>query len=442
MSYEATYLEARKKYWTEADKLKAGRTLKSVVEEPSIVALVKKMDGASGSPDAMKTALQAYSDSYNKYLEKIAAQTKKEQVDQGKMKALLDAYGKALRTLFFNYQQDHMKQVAARKAMADRQAEAKSELKAAAAAVANSAATAAAQRNLKLALEDFKKRRNEHLTAITAMYQEARVASSDLTKLSTKASQSVDMALNLAKVGKLIDAKKVADEAAIAAKSVDEVASKLAADYQKKITDKFTKDRELGFGHYEKQGLLESQEAEFKKGQVEAKGIFDKAVALGMETLNLIRKFEAMAKQSGQAAEEARKAASVQEVAPDILKGLLSAQEEVMELAKLLTESLSEGTGLSVLTNGKAALERKSAAEAVLRKSAIEKEVSKLKGFVDQARAIANAQTTKVPPELKTKDLYKTALTKMSTSLLEATRSFNAFSKQATELATQLGAVK
>jgi hypothetical protein len=297
----------------------------------------------------------------------------------------------------------------------------------------------AAERNLKLALADFKKRRTDHLTAITKMYNATKQASSDVTKWATKASQSVSAALNLAKVGKLTEAKQVADDAAAAAKDLAATAKALADDYQKDITDTYTKDRNLGFADYEKQGLLESQEADFKKGQRDAKDIFDKAVAMGMETLALIRKYELMAEQATQAAGEARKAAGVKEVASDILQGLLTAQKEVLGFAKLITESVAEGTGASSMKNGQGALDRKAAAEYQVRKSAIEKEIIKLKGFSDQAKATANAQTTKIPPELKTKDPYKAALAKMIVAASEATRAFNQFSKEGNVLAEKLG---
>jgi hypothetical protein len=316
---------------------------------------------------------------------------------------------------------------------------------------ANAAAAVAAARNLKKALEDFKAKRTLHLNAITELGREVDDAAGRVRTWHATARDSVTEALNFAKAARLDEARRVADTALEAAHNATTLATRLNGDYEKKITQTFQKDRNLGFLTYEKSlGLLTTQEQAFKTGQVEAKAIFDRAIELGTQTLTKIKNMVLLAKQSEEAATAADHAANVQDIRPAIRSSLESAQREVDTLGGKITEQINNHrSGSGLLPSGQAILDRAAVpgtrAEAVrqapVKAQGIEEMISKIGGWTTQVEQLTKAQIGKVPPQLKSDDEFKTALARLATSAGAAKRAYNLFMNDGNAMATKLKAL-
>jgi hypothetical protein len=280
-----------------------------------------ELDRVNGkSPLEMTTAGKSYFQDSAAYLQKIDLQIAKEKIDKLKTKPAFATFVKAVRAIGEDFVADvKIKNQSDLEAKSTPKSEESIEAKARS---GTEAANAGAQRQLKVALEDFTKRRQNHLDAVTKISNEAVTILKDIKELHASAKKAVMDAMNVASEGNMFAAKRLATEAGDAAKKAKTAATNLKNAYDDRIMKVFQEDRDLSFLSYKY--LQPEQKGAFLEGQKGAEVIFTKAVETGTTVLKSINAMHLLADQAATYASQTEKIANGEDV------------------VKLLQESLGE----------------------------------------------------------------------------------------------------
>lgn len=445
MPADQKYTAARKEFLEKAKALKPSSALEAFVQEEKLKSAAKKLDDVAGKTSVlMTTALKEYEAYRPVYVKKVETQVDKEK-EKTKIKPFFSKYSLTLKAIADEYSKDvaQMAETEKKKALIADEAKKKAD------AGIQAAAKAAADRHLKAAVADFGKRRQTHMDEVAKLEQQLAPIAKNVKDWHAIARDAVASSLSLGKIGKLAEARKIANDAKEAATKARQAANQAKLDYAEKITKRFQPDRNLGFGSYDL--LQDFQKADFDKGTAPFKTIFDKAVEKGTLVLKLIQSFEIYAEQAEQAAKEADAAASVKDIRTPIRAGLATAKKQIDQTVADVLEQIDASrkggpyyNGQNTLADGRgqdAGRKQTAITTKEMRARALEEKAARISLLMKEAQTLLNAQTQKVPAELKAEEEFKKILAEMAVAAGKAKQAVNLYARDSEDLAKALRAL-
>lgn len=437
MGYEAEFKAVRKERVTALQKLKPGSVFEAFVGEEKMVTQFKALDNAG---DDAKKLVDSHGDAakyFKVWVNKIREQLKKEKGDQKALGKIVDGLEDDVQKL--------LQEIESKAKRLQTMAEGPEGGK----AVVDKMVEAVRQKKLKAALAHFEERRRIHLAAIEDIEKEVKSAGPQMRKWHETAAAAVGQALGLAKLGRLNDARKVADLALKSADEAEKAAKTLHSAYEQRITKGFQADRNRGFLSYCDGGefdLQEDQKPEFLKGQISINAIFTKAQHLGKQVLGMIEEYGQLAEDTRVAATEADEAAKMKDIRGMVLKGLQQALQKAKQIAASINEQYETETnsGLTHSTKEYIAQWQTPANQPGLRESMPAKvtgwkaKINALQQEVNVLESLTKSQIAKLPKDLSGQTEFKSVSTELLQLTITTKRQVASFAKSGEDYIRQM----
>jgi len=428
MGHEAEFKSVRKERVTALQKLKPSSVFETYVGEEKMVTQFKGLDSAG---EDAKIFVDAHGDAakyFKVWINKIRDQLKKEKGDQKALGKIVDGLEDDVQKLL---------QEIEHKA---KRLQATSEGPEGGKAVVDKMVEGVRAKKLKAALAHFQERREMHLDAVEKLEKEVKSAGPQLRKWHETAAAAVGQALGLAKLGRLNDARKVADLALKCAEEAEKTAQTLKSAYEQRITKTFQIDRNRGFLTYCDGGefdLQEDQKPEFLKGQIGITAIFNKAQHLGKQVLGMIGEYEQLAEDTRVAATESDEAAKMKDIRGMVLKGLQQALQKGKQIAASINEQYENETksGLTSSTKQYIAQWETPSLRPGLRESmppkitAWKAKINALEQEVNVLESLTKSQIAKLPKDLSSQTEFKSLSTELLQLTIGTKRQVSSFAK-------------